>query len=70
MPERTETGGRQLYEDVNSAFGDMENRIKECRPGTAGAIVTPSGKTPALSELEGAFARAAVARPGARAAQV
>ena len=29
--KRTETGARQLYEDIYCARGDMENRIKECQ---------------------------------------
>jgi hypothetical protein len=29
--KRSETGARQLYEDVYCARGDMENRIKECQ---------------------------------------
>jgi len=29
--KRTETGARELYEDIYCARGDMENRIKECQ---------------------------------------
>src|SRR5262249_31370461 len=29
--KRSETGARQLYEDVYCARGEMENRIKECQ---------------------------------------
>jgi hypothetical protein len=29
--KRSECGGRQLYEDIYCARGDMENRIKECQ---------------------------------------